>query len=361
MSENSTPTYAKTSKEHSSFKGPGQKSYQKGELSLWKLLFLGVFALALATVPLLGFFVATPLIIATLMYGRKLSYSMSIVLVGLFLFLSQSGWASKAVSDMMLAQFTLLVFGSVVAVLASEIILRKMDPAKGAIRVGILSAVIFLGGVAVYTAITGMDQVRERTISFVSEQVEIFKADERYQAVVKEGGEEAGKLEEVLSSPKELGEYFLSWVPGVLSMGVFIAVWIALFLVLKNSLVWKARFEYPYGLEELVKFRLPDQMVFVLIAGLGMTLAGSSLENFSLSTIGFNILYCLGILYFFQGFGIYLGFLDHLKIFGFLRPIMIIFTVFMAPRLVALVGVFDMWVNFRRFFNNKNENEGDMK
>ena len=50
-----------------------------------------------------------------------------------------------------------------------------------------------------------------------------------------------------------------------------------------------------------------------------------------------------------------MGLVFFLKIFGFLRPLLVIFTVFMAARVIALVGVFDMWANFRRFLTHKNE------
>lgn len=361
MNENSAPTYAKTNKGSSPLNGFGPRSYQKGSLSLWKLFFLGVFALALSTVPILGLFAAMPLVMGTLLYGRVPSYAMSAVLSFALLVLAQGGFFSAAANEMLLAQFSLITFSAVVSVLVSEIILRKIQPAQGLFRVGGVMALVFLFGFGAYMAVNGLDQIREYANVLVVEQFEAIKAQEQYKSIVKEGNEEASSLEAFLSAPKELSDWLVTWVPGVAAMVIFIACWMTLFLVLKNSLVWRTRFDYPYALDDLIKFRLPEQIVWVLILGLGLTLAGSSMENFLLSMVGFNILYALGVLYFFQGFGIYLDFLNHLKIFGFLRPLLVIFTVFMAARVIALVGVFDMWANFRRFLTHKNDHEGDIK
>lgn len=361
MRDNSTPTYAKTNKEHSSLYNRAGKSYEQGQLGLWKLLFLGVFALALSTVPLLGLFVATPLVMASILYGRTKSYLMSAILVFGTYILSRVPGMSADVGSIFAMQFSLLLFGSLVAIATSEIILRKVAPTVGVLKVGASFALIVfftLGGFAVFK---GMEQVRTDAESVVSSRIEQLRTEPEYQQFLKNGGEQAIALESTLSQTKEISDSFITWMPAAAAVGFFIATWVAMLLVLRNSMVWRVRFDYPFHTNDLLKFRLPDQFVWVLILGMAMALVGSSLENFAIKAFGFNILYALGVFYFFQGLGIYLDFLTHLRIFGLMRSLLVIFTVFMAAKVIAFIGVFETWANFRRFFNNQNDNEGDIK
>ncbi len=361
MRDNSTPTYAKTNKERSSLYNRSGKSYEQGQLGLWKLLFLGLFSLALSTVPLLCLFVAAPLVMASILYGRSKSYLMSAVLVvGTYLLSTQAG-LSDELSSIFSIQFSLLLFGSLVAVAVSEIILRKVAPAAGVFKVGAAFALITFFTLGGYVSTKGMEQVRTDVQSLVSARVEELKAEPEFKEFIKNGGEQATQLESAIAQSKEMADSFITWMPAAAAVGFFIATWVAMLLVLRNSLVWRVRYDYPFHTGDLVKFRLPDQLVWVLILGLSMALVGSSLENFAAKAFGFNILYALGVFYFFQGLGIYLDFLTHLRIFGLMRSLLVIFTVFMAAKVIAFIGVFETWANFRRFFNNQNDNEGDIK
>lgn len=361
MRDNTTPTYAKTNKEHSSLYNRSGKSYEQGQLGLWKLLFLGLFALALSTVPLLCLFVATPLVMASILYGRTKSYLMSTILVVGTLALSKLPGMSPEVSSILSIQFSMLLFGSLVALVVSEIILRRVSPTVGVFKVGATLALVAFFTLGGYVSTTGMEQVRNEVESVVTTRVNELKAEPEYKEFLKTGGEQALDLESALSQTKEISDGLITWMPAAAAVGFFIATWVAMLLVLRNSIVWRVRYDYPFYSSDLLKFRVPDQLVWILILGMGMVLAGSSLENFTASAFGWNILYALGVFYFFQGLGIYLDFLTHLRIFGLMRSLLVIFTVFMASKVIAFIGVFEIWANFRRFFNNQNDNEGDIK
>ena len=75
--------------------------------------------------------------------------------------------------------------------------------------------------------------------------------------------------------------------------------------------------------------------------------------------IGRNLLYCLGVFYLFQGFGVYNDFLKYLRIGGFIKTLFIAFTLILGARYLALLGIFDLWFDFRRFFTNSKKDEGD--
>jgi uncharacterized membrane protein len=79
------------------------------------------------------------------------------------------------------------------------------------------------------------------------------------------------------------------------------------------------------------------------------------------SVVGGNILYCLGVFYLFQGFGVYSDFLQYLRIRGFLKTLFIVFTLVMAFKFLAIIGMFDLWFDFRKYLtntNNKNDTKG---
>ena len=75
--------------------------------------------------------------------------------------------------------------------------------------------------------------------------------------------------------------------------------------------------------------------------------------------IGRNLLYCLGVFYLFQGFGVYNDFLKFLKIGGFIKTLFIAFTLILAAKFLAILGIFDLWFDFRRFFTNLKKDKGD--
>lgn len=67
----------------------------------------------------------------------------------------------------------------------------------------------------------------------------------------------------------------------------------------------------------------------------------------------------MGVFYLFQGFGVYNDFLKYLKIGGFIKTMFIAFTFILANKFLAILGIFDLWFDFRRFFTNKKKDEGD--
>jgi uncharacterized membrane protein len=79
------------------------------------------------------------------------------------------------------------------------------------------------------------------------------------------------------------------------------------------------------------------------------------------AVVGGNILYCLGVFYLFQGFGIYNDFLKYLRIRGFVKTLFIVFTLVMAFKFLAIIGMFDLWFDFRKYLTNNTNNKNDTK
>lgn len=88
-------------------------------------------------------------------------------------------------------------------------------------------------------------------------------------------------------------------------------------MVLRNSVIWKQKISYPYSLRDIIEFKVPEFFVWPLIAGLALFLGGEYFLGEKAEVIAVNILYCLSIFYFFQGFGVLADFLTHIRIVGF--------------------------------------------
>jgi Predicted membrane protein (DUF2232) len=125
-------------------------------------------------------------------------------------------------------------------------------------------------------------------------------------------------------------------------------------VILRNSLFWRQKVKYPFGIRDFLRFKVPDYFVYPLILSLVLTLGGEYVLGERGTLVGGNLLYCLGIFYFFHGLGIFVDLLDYLKVFGLLRTLMFAITFLFAWRVLVIAGVFDLWVNFRKFFNKSN-------
>jgi hypothetical protein len=108
----------------------------------------------------------------------------------------------------------------------------------------------------------------------------------------------------------------------------------------------------------LLRFKVPEHVVFLLIIGLAVYLGADYGLGSQAEVFGSNVLGCLAVLYFFQGFGIYNDYMAFLKMGPFLRMILTTLTVLFAWKMLVAVGVFDLWFNFRKFIKKQN-GEGD--
>jgi hypothetical protein len=85
--------------------------------------------------------------------------------------------------------------------------------------------------------------------------------------------------------------------------------------------------------------------------GLVLILWGNQLGFQYSEFVGMTILHCLGIFYFFQGFGVFSDLLSFLGIMGFFRTLVVMIVIFLkGGYLIAAAGLFDNWFEFRKYF-----------
>jgi hypothetical protein len=232
-------------------------------------------------------------------------------------------------------------------------ILRKVHPIKAFISVGIFLTLFFgIGlGMAIKVANFSPKKLIEESVEKI---VADLKTSEKLDVIKAEEGEDARVIKDMINNPKSLVDKIVSWLPAGIFVTIFFTCWLCFYVILRNSLFWRQKVNYPFGLRDFLRFKVPDYFVYPLIGALVLTLGGDYLLGNFGTIVGGNLLYCLGIFYFFHGLGIFVELLDHLKVFGFLRILMFAVTFLFAWRVLVIAGVFDLWVNFRKFFNKNN-------
>jgi hypothetical protein len=311
-----------------------------------RLLLMGVASLLLCLSFIMSIFTPFPLAMSVILFGRSKGYAMISGAWLLAVFLSLSVFKDP----------TLFMFYSVAglfAVFIAEIILRKKEPVKGMIVTGLSVVAILAGAVGVYTQTTDKTIKQQLVIQFEKSK-EIFEAQKEKIKAQDSGSEESFQAIAMLSQPELLAEETIKQAPAYFFIGIFLMLWVNLFLSLKMTRMMSPTGTVVHTEKDLIHFTVPDHFIWLVIVGLVLAIWGADLGNEWYPVIGMTLIKCLGIFYFFQGFGIYLNFLDYIRLGGFFRTLLVVFTVFTASQMIALVGLFDMFVNFRRYFKKTN-------
>lgn len=315
-----------------------------------RFLFLGLISVALSMSLFLTVLAPLPLAFAATIYGRSKG-----LLLGVGCSVLAWFWGSDGTTGHML--FAIYLFSLVIATVISEVVLRKIKPIVGLLKGGIL--IVSIIGIIVAVLIGQIDKpVREHLTVKVQEfSTEIIKNKDK---LFPEQGESSRKMFELLSRPDLIAAEIVRIFPSYVVIGVFFTLWLNIILLLKSMRVNFMLGDYPYTERNLLSFKMPDYYVwpaiFALAFHLGADLIGAGeFVNMLVTTV----IYVLGLFYFFQGVGIYVEFLNFLKIGNFLRSFLMMVMVVTIPWLLAIVGLFDMWVDFRDLMkkkNKKNEN-----
>ncbi|MDO9181518.1 MAG: DUF2232 domain-containing protein, partial [Bacteriovorax sp.] len=245
------------------------------------------------------------------------------------------------------------------AVLIAEIILRNINPVKGLIYAGIILVSLVGGSLVLYNQLGKVSVKAELTASVVK-LMAMVKEQNKDNSALNSNGEEARIFQDFIAKPEELANEIYGVLPAGIFVFAFFGLWISLYMTLRNSVIWRFKHPYPFSLKDLINFRAPEFFVWPLILSV-VCVVGSSYGLPKITeVIGTNLLYCLGVFYLFQGFGVYNAFLKYIKIGGFLKSMFVVFTLVMAYKFLAILGMFDLWFDFRKFLTNKKKDEGDI-
>jgi hypothetical protein len=248
----------------------------------------------------------------------------------------------------------------VVGISLGEILLRREKPSKGIIKYGLsLSTfVLLVYGFMYATKKPVIDKALGDYAQTVITEIESKKAE------IGQSGD-GNQIFEVLAFFKNKDEFIKTVVnmfPRFIFVGVFISLWVNLILVLRLRRFFFTRLEYPFSDKDLLSFKIPDEIIWGLIAFIGVTIYGYYTPNEQMASIGETGLWCVGVFYFFQGMGIFLDSLTAFKIVGFFRFFIIFGLLMFVPfwwAVIALIGVFNTFFDFRNKLNNLNKLQGE--
>ncbi len=316
--------------------------------SLGKFLFLGVIALALCRFTLLAFLAPVPLIMAFLLYGRKTGMGLVAVSLGLI-------WALTAVFHVPLYLAGLYLVSFVYALLISEVIHRNVKPDRGLLYVGTSLFAILMTVLIVVNFKMPM-MFKNELSGVVNKAFAEFKVQNK--EILNTGTEEALQMKEFIETPEKTATEIYNNIPALVFVSVFLGIWISFFVTLRNSRIWRYKVFYQFTLKDLINFKAPEHLIWLLIIGLVLYVGADYGLSEMAEIAGTNLLGCLAVLYFFHGFGVYYEFLSFLKTGRFMRIMLTSFAVIFAWKLLIVVGIFDLWFDFRKFFKKQNS-EGD--
>jgi hypothetical protein len=315
--------------------------------SLGKLLFLVAISMLLSTLGPLSLLSPAPLVLAFFLYGNKKTYVMTLAFSVILFAITSYG----NLSVMNLAAFLLSI---VYALIVKQIIINKQHPMVGVIKYGFYLLGVTLGAFLLWQNLFN-GSLSEELLKVVQQvTTEISKGPE-YNTLLSKGGNDVRELQDFIKDPSKVVSEIMNWIPSIVFITIFLTIWSSLFLVLRNSLVWSSKVSYPYSINELIKFQLPEYLIWPLILGLSLAVGGEYLGGEIFEIIGFNILYCLGVFYFFQGFGILLLVTAKYKVSRFLRNMIIMFVTLTAWKVLVIVGLVGQWFNFNKFIKQEDK------
>lgn len=313
---------------------------QTPQLSKGRLVLLGTSSVILCLSFIMSVFAPFPLALAVILYGRVLG-----VLTGIAGMTAAFAFAHFLYQDLTLFWFyvCVLIFGFAIG----EIVLRNLNPVRGIVGVG-LAFILFLG-LALGFVLKSQHLTPEQ---FIVQQMELSKdkIEQQKKIIEQSTDKESIQVLQLLERPDLLAKELIESFPAYLFMGVFLMLWFNTFLALKSRRLLLSAQDYPYSERNLLSFKVPFGFVLVLVAGLVLAVWGNQLGLGHLEPWGLTIVKCMGIFYFFQGFGVMSDFFNFLGIAGFFRSVLVMVVIFLANYLIAAAGLFDNWFDFRKYF-----------
>jgi len=155
-------------------------------------------------------------------------------------------------------------------------------------------------------------------------------------------------LEQIITS---IREFLPKVLPGLLATSVIITVWLNMLIV--NYLLYRFKPE-KIAWPRFSQWQLPEKLVWLVIAAAMLLLVGSG----AVKNAGYSLAIIAAILYCLQGVAVFIHFLDRWKIPGYLRVIVYVILVVQSYGLLllAMLGVADIWIDFRRLAVNTKTN-----
>ncbi|MBP5295916.1 MAG: DUF2232 domain-containing protein, partial [Bacteriovoracaceae bacterium] len=133
--------------------------------------------------------------------------------------------------------------------------------------------------------------------------------------------------------------------------------WLSMWFLMRHKFWWQFRHPYRYQGADLLTWRNPDVLLLPVLLGLLLAVLGPKIAPWS-ENAGLNLIYLLSFFYVLQMFGVGLAFLRYWRLgTGFLRALLMVLLTIQAWPVMAVLGLSDCWVNYRRFLQPINHNQ----
>lgn len=223
---------------------------------------------------------------------------------------------------------------AMISLLMPELLLRGNSGSQVLFWTTLANVLIYSIGIIVYTSVFGVNLPQ-----LVSN--EISGSMKQAVALYEKGGVTGEELELFKSSMAVATDLLKRLYPALITAMLVIIAGCNLVLVKKTT----ANTSITLHIDDFTSFRNPDLLVWLLIAcGFALLLPLSPI-----TTPALNILLIITMLYFFQGMAVVSAMIKRYSVPALLR-IFLYTMLIIQPYLLALVagiGIFDLWVDFR--------------
>lgn len=232
------------------------------------------------------------------------------------------------------AGFIYLGMCLVIGLLMPELLIRNFSGSRALFWTTAANLAVLTAGILLYSA--SSDVKLQQLIS-----AELTSSINQAVAIYEKSGVKGEELDLVKQTMKTVSELVFRLYPALITLMLAIMAGCNLALLKKTAAV----FGIKMNVGEFVSFRTPDILVWVFIsAGFAMLLP-STLA----STPALNILLLVSLLYFAQGMAVVSMLISKQSISGVLRIVLYVMLLIQPylMALVAVIGLCDLWVDFR--------------
>lgn len=221
-----------------------------------------------------------------------------------------------------------------ISLLMPELLLRGISGSRVLFWTTAANLLIYAIGIAVYSSVSGVNL--QQLVS-----AEISGSLHQAVALYEKGGVTGEDLEFVKHSMTVASDLLKRLFPALITVMLVVIAGGNMLLVKKST----ANSSVTLHIDDFTTFRNPDLLVWLLIA-CGFTLL---LPLSPITTPALNVLLITTMLYFFQGMAVVSAMIKKYSVPALLR-IFLYTMLIIQPYLLALVagiGIFDLWVDFR--------------
>lgn len=145
---------------------------------------------------------------------------------------------------------------------------------------------------------------------------------------------------------KELSNLSVKLLPGFVAILMMGSLGVAVIFAEKFAQLTGIRYERVAGQMKISGFRVPDLVIWILLAGLLLSFV--KLGSPEAKVLGINLtILCLGA-YFFQGLAVLEAGFEAFNVYPIVRLLLYVFVVAQLFFLLSILGLIDFWLDFRK-------------